>query len=141
MERSLKGLSPLVGRYEGEGAWCDETGESKRYRIEMRFERESEGEMRHWFRHIFFEEQTETEQAVRLSLEEGGRVSASMENVRIKGRGYFTGSALHYELDVPNNRIEVTHLFGDAGAVHVLGSSERNTQGRFIWWEENLRRV
>lgn len=138
MTTDVDGLAAVCGRYKGEGAWVDEAAETRRYAIDLRIERLGDGRMRKWFKHVFFEEDTVTEQAVILELRPGGVLAVSMDGVPITGRGYFTGDALHYELDIPGNRVEVSLCFSDSGQVRVIGSSEKNSQGRYIWWQEQL---
>jgi hypothetical protein len=133
-----KTLGSVLGRYEGEGAWVDETGQMKPYKIEMKIEARQDGRFNKWFKHHFVDEGVATEQAVVLQLRGAGVLGVSMDSAPIKGRGYFTGNALHYELEIPGNRVEVSVLFDESGSVVVLGSSEKNKEGRFIWWRESL---
>ena len=139
MTLESKQLASICGRYDGEGRWVDETGETKPYQIDLRIEPIEGGRVRKWFKHDFVEEGMATEQAVIFEPRAGGVLGVSMDGPPITGRGYFTGDALHYELDVPNNRIEVSLFFLEAGAVSVIGSSQKNAQGRFIWWTERLK--
>jgi hypothetical protein len=131
-------LRPVLGRYEGEGAWVDETGETKRYNVEMKIEARPDGCINKWFKHDFIEEGVVTEQAVILEPRGAGVLGVSMDVAPITGRGYFTGDALHYELEIPGNRVEVSALFDEDGSVAVFGSSEKNKEGHFIWWRERL---
>jgi len=131
-------LGSVLGRYEGAGAWVDETGQTKPYNIEMKIEARPDGRFSKWFKHDFVEEGVVTEQAVLLEPRGAGVLGVSMDVAPITGRGYFTGDALHYELEIPGNRVEVSVLFDESGSVAVLGSSEKNKEGRFIWWRERL---
>jgi hypothetical protein len=131
-------LGQVLGRYEGEGVWVDETGKTKPYIIEMRIEVRPDGRFNKWFKHDFVEEGVATEQFVVLEPRGAGVLGISMDVAPITGRGYFTGDALHYELEIPGNRVEVSMLFNESGSVTVVGSSEKNKEGRFIWWRERL---
>ena len=134
-----KNLAAICGRYGGEGRWVDETGETKSYKIDLRIEPVEDGRVRIWFSHDFVEEGIVTEQAVIFEPRAGGVLGVAMDGAPVTGRGYFTGEALHYELDVPSNRVEVSLVFSQTGAVSVSGSAQKNAQGRFIWWTERLK--
>jgi hypothetical protein len=131
-------MAAVCGRYGGEGRWVDETGETRPYKVDLRIQPIGGGRVRTWFKHDFVEEGMATEQSVILEPRAGGVLGVCMDGPPITGRGYFTGDSLHYELDVPNNRVEVSILFSQTGAARVIGSSEKNAQGRFIWWTEQL---
>ena len=131
-------LDSLLGRYSGKGAWMDETGQTKPYHVEMKIEARPDRRFNKWFKHDFVEEGVVTEQAVVIEPRDAGVLGVSVDSAPIKGRGYFTGNALHYELEIPGNRVEVSALFDENGSVVVLGSSEKNKEGRFIWWRESL---
>jgi hypothetical protein len=131
-------LGQVLGRYEGEGVWVDETGQTKLDNIEMRIEVRPDGRFNKWFKHDFVKEGIATEQFVVLEPRGAGVLGVSMDVAPITGRGYFTGDALHYELEIPGNRVEVSVLFNESGSVTVVGSSEKNKEGRFIWWRERL---
>ena len=138
MTLESKPLAAICGRYDGEGRWVDETGETKPYKVDLRIEPIEGGRVRKWFRHDFVEEGLVTEQAVILEPRAGGVLGVSMDGAPVTGRGYFTGEVLHYELDVPNNRVEVSLVFSQTGVVSVTGSAQKNGLGRFIWWTEQL---
>lgn len=131
----------LAGRYEGDGAWHDEAGDSKRYRIDMHLEPQPDGTLRDWFRHSFCEEGTEASQAIRMTPRGNGVLDILLEGTAIAGRGYCSGTVLHYELDVPGNPVQVTQQAGGDGTLTITGSARKNAQGRYIWWQETLRRL
>jgi len=129
-----------VGAYAGDGIWHDEAGESKRYRIDMRLDELADGKVQQRFKHLFFEENDDViEQAVTFQNLANGAFTFSLGP--LTGKGYSSGDVLHYTIPVPGNSVEVTYFFGTDGRVCVVGSSQKNKFGRYIWWEENLHQV
>jgi len=135
-------LTDFLGTYVGEGVWRDETTETRRYRVDMRLSAAPDGTIEQWFRHLFFEENDDVvEQTLVLATDAAGVVACTMPAAQLAGKGYTSGDIFHYELHLPGNAIEVTQFYAPDGGVRVVGSAERNKFGRYIWWQETLRRV
>ena len=134
-------LAEALGRFEGEGVWRDEAGDSRRYRVEMALADLPGGGLRCSFRHTFFEEDTpEVVQSLDFVAGSESILSFRMQGLPYAGRGYFGRDLLHYTIPIPGNSVEVTHFFTSDGVV-VAGSSERNSRGRYIMWEERLLKI
>jgi hypothetical protein len=133
-------LSTRAGTYAGDGIWHDEASESKRYRIDMRIDVLPDGRIQQWFKHLFFEENdTVVEQTLVFENLANGIFTFSMGPLAC--RGYSSGDALHYTIPIPGNTVDVTYFFTADGKARVVGSSQKNKFGRYIWWEEHLRLV
>ncbi len=105
----------------------------------MRIEALPNGDIQQWFKHVFFEEDGHaTEQTLIYSPKENGIFLLKLSGPPIGGRGYCSQDTCHYTLQVPNNQVEVTQSFYNKGKIGVVGSAEKNFQGRYIWWEEKL---
>ncbi|QDC07842.1 hypothetical protein FHY55_00645 [Oceanicola sp. D3] len=133
-------LSDAHGRYTGTGRWADAQGDSHGYKVEL--ELTPEGEHGLWlrFRHVFTEEQTpDVVMQIPLQVTAPGILTFELAGMP-QGLGYYTETALHFTLPVQNAAVEATHIFGNGGC-HVLGSSQKNSLGRYIMWEEHLRRA
>src|SRR5262245_52397723 len=134
-------LALAVGNYVGEGTWHDSTNASHRYQIEMRIERLGNGNVRQWFKHIFFEEGGQViEQTADYVFRENGIFDLLVVGAPLQGRGYCSVDACHYSLPIPNNLVEVTQFFFPGGSIKTIGSAEKNAQGNYIWWEEQVSR-
>ncbi len=134
-------LGLALGTYTGEGVWHDSASISHKYAIEMRIEKLPTGNFRQWFKHTFFEEGNQViEQTVDFLFRENGIFDLALVGTPIKGRGYCSKSACHYSIPVPNNLVEVTQFFAPDGSIRGIGSAEKNAQGNYIWWEEQLSR-
>ncbi|MGI3165058.1 hypothetical protein [Pseudooceanicola sp. 200-1SW] len=130
----------LTGRFQGQGTWRDEAGDSHRYQVEMTLEARDEG-LHLSFTHVFTEE-PETEDvsfALVLRPEAPSILGFSIPGLP-PGRGYYAEDLLHYTLPLPGNAVEVSCFFTASGC-RVAGSSERNKAGRFIMWDERLSRL
>jgi hypothetical protein len=61
-----------------------------------------------------------------------------MKNASV-GHGYLFDDYLHFNLQIGEMFVEVSYQLSD-NHVHVRGSTNKNSQGRFIAWHERLAR-
>jgi hypothetical protein len=135
-------LALSLGTYIGQGVWHDSASTTHKYAIEMRIEKLPNGNIRQWFKHIFFEEGGQAiEQTLDTVPGKNGIFEMILVGTSIVGRGYCSSEACHYSLPVPSNLVEVTQFFAADGAIkRIIGSAEKNAQGNYIWWEEQISR-
>ncbi|MBY6154912.1 hypothetical protein KUV47_16945 [Vannielia litorea] len=132
-------LADAHGRYIGTGRWADGKGDSHAYKVELELAPESDYGIWLRFRHVFVEEKTpDVVMEIPMQATAPGIVTFEISGMP-QGLGYFTQTALHFTLPVPNATVEVTHIFENGGC-HVLGSSQKNSLGRYVMWEERLAR-
>ena len=131
-------LAAALGRYEGEGTWRDETGECQNYAVEMTLSaRDSDG-LTIAYRHVFAEDDVpDVAVSIDLICDAPCILSFEFPGLPVKGRGYYSGDLLHYTIPIPGNAVEVT-LFFTADGARLAGSSQKNSAGRYIMWEERL---
>jgi|KBSMisStandDraft_5_1062788.scaffolds.fasta_scaffold87065_2 hypothetical protein len=111
-------LAEALGRFEGEGVWRDEAGDSHRYRVEIALADLSGGGLRCSFRHTFFEEDTpDVVQSLDFVAGSESILSFRMQGLPCVGRGYFGRHLLHYTIPIPGKSVEVTHFFTSDGVV------------------------
>jgi len=146
MTDAVSGLGALIrraaGRFAGQGVWRDDAGDSHRYDIEMSLAGTPGKGLELAYRHVFFEEADTPDVDVSFVLTETAPsiLTFKLPGLPVEGRGYSVSDLLHFTIPVPGNTIEVTMFFGDA-TVRVAGSSERNSAGRYIMWDETLKQV
>jgi hypothetical protein len=105
----------------------------------MRLEPQPGGEVRQWFHHLFIEENDSVvEQTFTYVPKLNGVFELTIAGAPLTGRGYCAEDMCHYQLPIPGNWVEITHHFQGDGRIRVTGSSEKNSFGRYIWWEERL---
>lgn len=138
---STNSFSAFFGTYAGSGNWTDATGQSKPYRIDMKIAAGPDGSVEQWYKHVFFQEgDAVIEQALLLRPAEHGLLDFADPTGQLTGRGYFGDRAFHILMPIPGNAVEVTYTATRSGDLEIVGSSEKNSEGNFIWWQESLKR-
>lgn len=134
-------LAAALGRYEGEGTWRDETGESQTYTVEMTLSARDGDGLTIAYRHVFAaDDEPDVALSIDLRCDAPSILSFELPGLPVKGRGYHSGDFLHYTIPIPGNAVEVT-LFVTADGARLAGSSQKNSAGRYIMWEERLKKT
>lgn len=127
--------SRFVGVYSGTGVWVDVVGDSKQYRISQEIKGEA-NRLLIAYRHDFFQEGTSIEGILVFEFVSESIFSVSMNNAPV-GNGYLFDDYLHFNLQIGEMFVEASYqLVGKE--VRVRGSTNKNSQGRFIAWHEQL---
>jgi len=133
----LPDIDALCGSYSGSGAWIDEAGESKPYRVRQSISRSDQDVMVD-YTHEFYEEGSTTSGTFVLQPHGANLLKVFMSGKQT-GHGFVFARYLHYYLKVGEIFVQVSYQASATG-LDVHGSSSSNAQGRFIAWYECLRR-
>lgn len=131
-------LGPAFGAYVGRGRWRDETGATHAYEIGMTLARTETGFSLN-FRHRFPEEEGQNDVKFDASFTEYAPQLLSFDLGGLACRGHIAQGCLSYQIPLPGNLVEATFFF-TPGACRVVGSSEKNSAGHAIAWDETLVR-
>lgn len=129
--------SKFIGVYSGTGVWIDVAGDSKQYRISQEIKGEA-NRLLVAYVHDFFQEGTKIEGIFVFEFASESIFSVSMKNAPV-GNGYLFDDYLHFNLQIGEMFVEVGYQLA-GNEVRVRGSTNKNSQGRFIAWHEQLVR-
>lgn len=133
----------LKGEFAGDGVWRDIAGDTKKYRITT-LSFESTGDLlKLRFTHDLYEENDSVVAEFAFRFDEDSRFTVfaaeSVGGARL-GNGHLIDNYCQYLLVIGNTVVENRMVFVEKG-LRIFGSSSRNKNGRFIWWEERLTSV
>jgi hypothetical protein len=127
--------SRFVGVYSGTGVWVDIASDSKQYRISQEIKTEA-NRLLVAYKHDFFQEGNVIDGTLVFEFGSQSIFTVGM-NGKTVGHGYLFDDYLHFNLQLGEMFIEVSYQ--SAGkAIRVRGSTNKNSQGRFIAWREEL---
>src|SRR5688500_16626813 len=107
--------------------------------IELSLRELPDGSIEQWFKHVFTHEGAAAVEPERQCVPKAnGARHVRTGGAPLTGRGYRAADACRYFRTVPGNLVEVTQFCETGGASRALGSAERNSEGRYIWWEERI---
>ncbi len=133
----------LVGQFEGDGYWKDIVGDSKKYRVSKLAFEHANGAVTMEFEHDLYEENDEVVARFVFDFEDESRfnvlTSDQADGVKL-GTGHLFDMYCQYLIVIGDQLVENRLVFSNGG-LRIFGSSSRNKKGRFIWWEESLRKT